>query len=55
MTEKFNINTKTAPIFGTRERKIGATTFIVKTAINTEKKRDVGAIISRLIELEETA
>jgi len=45
--------TTTAPILRTRERKIGNTTFIVSTVINTEKERDIGAIISRLIELEE--
>ena len=56
MTDKINRdNTENIPIIATRKRKIGTTTFIVSTAINTEKKRDVGAIVSRLIELEETA
>jgi len=56
MAEKLNKNnTAIIPIAEVKKRKIGSTTFIVSTAINTEKKRDVGAIISRLIELEESA
>jgi len=47
--------TTDAPILKTTERKIGNTTFIVSTAISQEKERDMGAIISRLIELDETA
>jgi hypothetical protein len=55
MRENLNNNTGIMPIAGSKERKIGKTTFIVSTSVNTEKKRDVGAIISRLIESEETA
>jgi hypothetical protein len=55
MRENLKNNTGVMPITGSKERKIGKTTFIVSTAVNTTKKRDVSAIISRLIEAENTA
>jgi hypothetical protein len=56
MTDKLNTTTATnTALINTRTRKIGTTTFIVSTSINTEKKRDIEDIVSRLIELNEVA
>jgi len=56
MTEKLNTDTATnTALVNKRIRKIGSTTFIVSTAINTENKRDIERIISRLIESDEAA
>jgi hypothetical protein len=55
MKEKLNINTTTAPTSGEKIRKIGATTFIVSTSFNNERKRDIVSVISRLIDKDLTA